>query len=658
MVRRRSHRFAALAAAALIAPLVAATGATSGVAATGGDDTPVLLHPKGEIADEFNGVDEVGNFDKLRDAYFETRLLSGDQPISLQTAAQLRRKGIKASDQLDRVSSKSAAGTVGGAWSSVGPDPSVQVGRTTNSLQAVSGRIGALAVRNDGSIILGAAQGGVWTYDAAAKTWTPRTKDLDTQAVGALAVAPSDDKIVYLGSGEGALSGDSYYGDGVYRSDDGGLTWSHVSGKFFQGMSSSDIVVDPADADHLYLATLRGRGGARRTTPPSSQPYGIYESTDGGASWVGRKTTTNEFAGATDLVMDPLHSNVLWASFWGDKIYRSADAGATWTPVMTGLPDGNFVAGATRFSLGISHPAGDASSTVYTGFDWTDASGYHVSRVFKTVDEGATWTQTGTGGGASNPDSILDYCTTQCFYDNVLAPDPTDPNTVYVEGSYGYDQSPGRGGIYRSRDGGATWQTLGLDLHPDFHAFAYDPSDHKHIVIGNDGGVWQSHNQGGRLVPGSSLTTTDWENLNGQVDPATGALVHSTGLRIAQFVSAATVPTVAGRYWGGTQDNGTQRKSTVNDRWFDQPSGDGGQVLVDPTNEGYVFGTYFAISPYRFTPSTVNSFFGNEMIDGGIDLTDRAEFYVPWVMNRSHVGTLVVNIFVAFAAAPIRMKKS
>ena len=283
MVRRRSHRFAALAAAALIVPLVAATGATSGVAATGGDDTPVLLHPKGEIADEFNGVDEVGNFDKLRDAYFESRLLSGDQPISLQTAAQLRRKGIKASDQLDRVSSKGAAGTVGGAWSSVGPDPSVQVGRTTNSLQAVSGRIGALAVRNDGSIILGAAQGGVWTYDAAARTWTPRTKDLDTQAVGALAVAPSDDKIVYLGSGEGALSGDSYYGDGVYRSDDGGLTWSHVSGTFFQGMSSSDIVVDPADADHLYLATLRGRGGARRTTPPSSQPYGIYESTDGGA---------------------------------------------------------------------------------------------------------------------------------------------------------------------------------------------------------------------------------------------------------------------------------------------------------------------------------------------------------------------------------------
>jgi uncharacterized repeat protein (TIGR01451 family) len=643
---RRPARLAALAAVALLAPMVATLGASTGAAATG-DDTPVLLHPKGEIADEFNGVDEAGNFDKLRDAYYESRLLSGDHPISLQQAAQLRRKGIKSADKLATVGSKKAPGTVGGAWASVGPDPTVQVGRTTNSLQAVSGRIGALAVRTDGSIILGAAQGGVWTYSETSKTWTSRTKDLDTQSVGALAVAPSDDKVVYLGSGEGALSGDSYYGDGVYRSADGGLTWSHVSGTFFQGMSSSDIVVDPADANHLYLSTLRGRGGARRTTPANSQPFGVYESTDGGATWTARKVMASEIRGATDLVMDPANSHVLWASFWGDKIYRSVDSGQTWDPVMTGLPAGNFDSAGTRFSLGISHPAGAPHATVYTGFDRNDpTTGAHVvARVYKTVDDGATWTQTGEGGPASNSNSILDYCTTQCFYDNVLAPDPVDPNIVYVEGSYGYDQAPGTGGIYRSTDGGATWKNLGLDLHPDFHAFAFDPSDSKHIVIGNDGGVWQSHNRGGRLAAGSSLSTTDWENLNGTVDPATGALVHSTGLRIAQFVSAATVPTVAGRYWGGTQDNGTQRKSTANDRWFDQPSGDGGQVLVDPTNEGYVFGTYYAISPYRFTPDSANSFFGNEPIDGGIDTSERAEFYVPWVMNKSNPNQLFLGTY-------------
>jgi uncharacterized repeat protein (TIGR01451 family) len=646
MLRRVSTRLSALAVVALLGPLVASTGVSTGAAAATADDTPVLLHPKGEIADEFNGLDEIGNFSKLRDAYFETRLLAGDKPITLVKAAQLRRKGIQASGRLGTISTRSAAATVGGSWTSIGPNPAVQVGRTTNTLQAVSGRIGALAVRRDGTIILGAAQGGVWTYDATAGTWTARTQDTDTQSVGALAVAPSNDKVVYLGSGEGALSGDSYYGDGVYRSNDGGQSWTHVSGTFFQGMSTSDIVVDPANANHLFLSNLRGRGGIRRTTPPASVKYGVWESRNGGATWRLRKGTTDQTAGATDLVMDPRHSNILWASFWGNGIFRSTNGGATWKKAMGNLPKGQFVAGATRFSLGLSHPVGDKKATVYVGFDYTDnADVYHPSRLWRTRSAGKSWKALPTGGPAENPDSILDYCGTQCFYDNVVSPDPKNADIVYVGGSYGYDQSPGSGGIYRSTDGGQSWKSLGNDLHRDFHAFAFDRSDSKHVVLGNDGGVWQSHNRGGRRHAGEPLSAADWENLNGTIDPATGALLHDTGLKITQFTSIATVPTVPGRYWGGTQDNGTLRKSTLNDRWFDQPSGDGGQVLVDPTNAGYVFGTYFGISPWRFTPATAGFFFGNEPIDGGIDTSDRAEFYIPWVMNKSNPNQLFLGTY-------------
>ena len=646
MQRRVSVRLSALAAVVLLGPLVASTGASNAAASTAKDDTPVLLHPKGEIANEFNGLDEIGNFAKLRDAYFESRLVAGDKPITIVKAAQLRRKGIQASARIGTVSSRATAATVGGAWSSIGPNPIVQVGRTSGTFQAVSGRIGALAVRRDGTIILGAAQGGVWTYDPSTGTWTPRTQDTDTQSVGALAVAPSNDHVVYLGSGEGALSGDSYYGDGVYRSNDGGQTWTHVSGTFFQGISTSDIVVDPTNANHLYLSTLRGRGGIRRTTPVPSVQYGIWESRDGGAHWRLRKGTTNEFSGATDLVMDPRHAKVLWASFWGDGIYRSSNGGASWKKVMGNLPQGQFLAGATRFSLGISHPVGDKAATVYTGFDYTDnANVHHPAQLWRTKSAGKSWTSLPTGGPAANPDSIVDYCTTQCFYDNVISPDPKNADIVYVSGSYGYDQSPGSGGVYRSINGGQTWKSLGYDLHPDFHAFAFDPSNSKHVVLGNDGGVWQSHNRGGRRHFGDPLSAADWENLNGQVDPATAALVHSSGLKITQFTSVATVPTVPGRYWGGTQDNGTERKSTANDRWFDQPSGDGGQVLVDPTNDGYVFGTYFGISPWRFTPATAGFFFGNELIDGGIDTTDRAEFYVPWVMNKANPNQLFLGTY-------------
>jgi uncharacterized repeat protein (TIGR01451 family) len=646
MIRHRAIRVVVPSmAVAVLASFVTAFAPTAQSAAPPADDTPVLLTPKGE---HDNGADEAG-FDKLRDAYYWSRLLSGDDQLTLDQAAALR---SNASKQASGIASENQAGSArGGTWAQQGPTPIVQTGRTTNTFEAVAGRISALAIRNDGTVILGAAQGGVWTYDSASKTWLSRTKDSDTQSVGALAIAPSNDSIVYMGSGEGALSGDSYYGDGIYRSTDGGVNWKHVSSRF-TGQAVSDIVVDPGNPNHLYAATLRGRGGARRVTAPTETPYGVWESRDGGANWSLRKGTTDELHGATNMVMDPQQPKVLWASFWGDGIYRSADGGATWASALGTLPKGNFLEGGTRFSLGLSHPAGAATATVYTGFDYFDSSDtYHQSQIYKTTDDGTTWAATATGSGI---DSILGYCGTQCFYDNVVKPDPTNPNVVYVLGLYGYTNSPPSGGIWRSKDGGNTWTNLGYDLHPDYHAFAFQPTDTQHVALGNDGGVWQSHAGGGRNTAGDPLSAADWEDLNGQVNPTTGALIHSTGLTITQFTSIATVPQVPGQYWGGTQDNGTVRKSLANNRWFDQAGGDGGQVIVDQStvnplnpagNAAYVFGSYFGISPYRFNPSEVGTFFGNEAIDGGINLKDRSEFYVPWVQNRGNVNQMFLGTY-------------
>ncbi len=638
-------KLAALLVAGIVAPfLTAITTPAAAAPARAGDDTPVLLTSK---APRDNGSDDA-RFDKLRDAYYASRLLAGDNPLSLDQAAALRSNG---SSKASSISSESRRGAArGGTWVGQGPAPIVQNGRTTNAFQAVSGRVGALVIRKDGTVILGAAQGGVWTYDATAGTWTSRTKDTDTQSVGALAIAPSNDQVIYLGSGEAALSGDSYYGNGIYRSTDGGLHWAHVSRKFV-GQAVSDLAIDPANANHLYASTVRGRGGARRTTHPSSVPFGVWESTNGGYTWKLRKGTTQEIHGATDLVMDPQNAKVLWASFWGDKIYRSTNGGLTWASAMGTLPAGNFLEGGTRFSLGISHPAGQAKATVYTGFDYFDLTDvHHPSQIYKTTTEGASWTATKTGSGT---DSVLNYCGTQCFYDNEVKPDPTNPNVVYVLGSYGYGNSPQSGGVYRSKDGGQTWLNLGYDLHPDFHAVAFQPNNTAHVAIGNDGGVWQSPAGGGRNAAGQPLSAVDWQNLNGTVDPATAALIHSTGLAITQFSSIATVPKIPGQYWGGTQDNGTLRKSLINQRWFDQASGDGGQVIVDQTtpntiNPGvpaYVFGTYFGISPYRYDPAHANTFFGNEAIDGGINLKDRAEFYVPWVQNRGNVNQMFLGTY-------------
>ncbi|GAA1960190.1 hypothetical protein GCM10009798_19720 [Nocardioides panacihumi] len=646
MTHRSSRKLISIATALLTAGALASIAPpTHG--ATSSDDAPVRVAPKGTAGGD--GGEEEDSLAKLRDAYYTTRLLAGDDPISLDKAAQLRSNANVAAGQLKKAVQPGASR--GGTWTAAGPTPIVQVVRTSNTFSAMSGRIGALAIRKDGTIILGAAQGGVWTYDATAGTWISRTPDTDTQSVGALAIAPSNDNIVYMGSGEGALSGDSYYGDGVYRSTDGGVTWTNRT-HLFAGQSISDIVVDPNNADHLWISTLRGRGGDHRTTAPSSRQYGIWESVDGGASWVVRKGTQNEFAGATDLVGDPQNAKVMWASFWGDGIYRTADGGKSWTKAMGDLPAGQFAAGATRFSLGVSHPAGAATATLYTGFDYTDPGNtYHPARVWKSVDGGSHWTQAGTG--TDDVDNVEDYCGTQCFYDNEVKPDPTNPNVVYVLGSYGYDLSPQSGGVYRSTDGGATWKSLGYDLHPDMHAIAFQPNDTQHIAIGNDGGVWDSHTGGGRKGAADPLSAADWQNLNGQVNPANGVLVHSTGLQIGQFVGVSTVPQVPGQYWGGTQDNGTLRKSTANNRWFDQSSGDGGYALVDkstlnpinPAAAAYVFGEYFGISPYRFDPSETGTIFGNEYIRGGLNLNDRAEFYVPWTENQANPSQLFLGTY-------------
>lgn len=644
MSARSSSKLSALFALVLAAGFLTATAPVVAQAAPTADDTPTLLTPKGEHE---TGDDEA-SFDKLRDAYYSSRLLSGDEQLSLGEAAKLRSSASTRAASITNERTRGA--TRGGTWTSQGPNPIVQVARTTNTFEAVSGRIGALAIRDDGTLLLGAAQGGVWTYDASAGTWTSRTNDADTQSVGALAIAPSNDRIVYMGSGEGALSGDSYYGDGIYRSSDGGLTWKHVS-RLFTGQAVTDITIDPGDVNHLYVSTVRGRGGNHRTTSPTDVKYGVWESTNGGLSWNLRKGTSDEIHGATDLVMDPQNPMILWASFWGDGIYRSTDGGHSWSSALGNLPAGNFVEGGTRFSLGISHPTGSASATVYTGFDYFDSSdAYHQSQIYKTTNDGVTWSATPTGSGT---DSVLGYCGSQCFYDNEVKPDPTDPNTLYVLGVYGYNNSPQSGGIYRSKDGGETWQNLGYDLHPDFHAIAFQPNDTQHIAIGNDGGVWQSHTGGGRNGVSDPLSAVDWENLNGQVDPNTAAVVKSSNLAITQFTSIATVPNIPGQFWGGTQDNGTLRKSLTNGRWFDQASGDGGQVIVDqttpnvgnPSVPAFVFGTYFGISPYRYDPSETNTFFGNEAIDGGIDLSDRAEFYVPWSQNRGNVNQMFLGTY-------------
>ncbi|MDX6290998.1 MAG: hypothetical protein QOH50_73 [Kribbellaceae bacterium] len=615
---------AVLAAGLLLAPATTATG-------VGENDTPTLQQGPPTVGEE----DE--QFLLQRDQFFMSRRTAGDRVLDNQRAGALRAAAAQAGAQIRQQGSRSPGpATFAGAWTGLGPDPIVQMTRSRKPiLTAMAGRIGALAIRpSNGRFILGGAQGGIWLYDQASRRWSPKTDNLPSLSIGALAVAPSDDTIVYAGTGEGALSGDSYFGDGVIKSTDGGEHWSHVSGDFFKGVSTSTLVVDPEDADHLYAAILRGRGGSRRTTPTIHSRYGIWESQDGGANWRLLKEAKSELNGATDLQLDPRNPNVMYSSFWGEAIYKSTDAGAHWSPIMTGLPRANFAATSTRFSLGLSHPAGHGA-VLYAGFNWSN----HPARVFRSTNEGASWSILPAGTGN---DTVANYCAQQCFYDNVIVADPVNPNIVYVGGQFNYPI--GSGGIFRSDNGGRTWKNLGWNQHPDYHAIAYDPANPAHLLVGSDGGVWYSPNRGGRPNARDPLSSVTWQNLNGTVNPSTAAVTHRTGLQLAQFTSIANARTVPGRVWGGTQDNGTVGKSPTSASWSDVAGGDGGQVLVDPTNAKYVFGTYGGITPFRYTNGGT-SFFSNKFIRTGINLRDRAEFYIPWAQNQRRTSQLLLGTY-------------
>src|SRR3954451_18857586 len=272
----------------------------------------------------------------------------------------------------------------------------------------------------------------------------------------------------------------------------------------------------------------------------------------------------------------------MYASFLSDGIYKSTDSGAHWTSLNGNfdLPSADFSGDDFRAGLSISHPNPGGNGVLYAGFPWKDAEGEHESQVFKSTDGGASWQLTADGGGGpkGDNDSVANYCDIQCTYDNVIEADPSNPNVVFAAGEYGYDLSPQSGGVFRSDDGGQTLKNLGWDPHPDFHAFAWDPRRPRQVAIGNDGGVWSSDDLGGRPNRTDPLSANDWDDLN------------AGGLTLGQFSSIATTPNFPdqARLWGGTQDNGTMRKSAASNQWFDMTSGDGGPGVGPPPHRHYI----------------------------------------------------------------------
>jgi hypothetical protein len=543
-------------------------------------------------------------------------------------------------------------------WDEVGPftlDVAREATQTNGIPTQWSGRTPALAVdpscnRHRCRVYVGAAGGGVWRTDNALSRhphWRPLTDGLDTTSVGHLLIDPHDrsGKTIYLGTGEPSGSSQSEAGLGLYKSTDRGEHWSLVPGSraVAKDRGIGEVVVDPRDARHIFIGTTVARHSASgvsggRYTPPNAPTIGIYESTDGGASFhlvLNRpqdpvnpsSPTGDDFfkGGVTDIEYDPVDPRTLYAGMFEYGVFRSTDNGATWQNVYVGEPDdgslGSFL--GIRYEVAAARlPNGKTRLYVYEGANPVDTNGDGVldkaSFILRTDDARAgspSFTKLSSAVDGTPGFSSFNICAGQCSYDMPIASPPGRPNEVWIGGVTQYgelppypgaDRSNGRN-IMRSTDGGTSFTDMSGDArdpfeanHPDVHIFGFVPGPGPTLAfIGSDGGLMRTN---GRYVDDSSDCDEPARNLSGVdladcrdwlSDVPQRLFTLNRGLRTLQFQDLTPNPNdPLGDVIGGTQDNGTLGYSGTG-TWLNFVSGDGGQAGIDARQGNIRYHTYF-----------------------------------------------------------------
>ncbi len=414
----------------------------------------------------------------------------------------------------------------------------------------MSGRIGAIdAVNTNPNIIyVGAATGGLWKSVSGGAKWEPIMDSLRAPSIGAVAIFQAAPDIVWVGTGEKGRRNSSGVGTGVYKTMDGGHTWTHLG---LEGSESiSEIILDPTNQNVAYVA-------AQGPTWGDGEERGVFKTTDGGATW--RKVLyVDERTGAADLIMDPSNPNKLFAAMWefrrwpwffksggpGSGLYVTHDGGENWKQVTT--EDGMLEGELGRMGLAI------APSNPNYVYALVEAK---QSAVLRSTDGGRSWETMNDDPGIAN----------RPFYYCQLAVDPDNENRVYKI------ESP----ISLTIDGGKTWEViLPFDerVHIDHHAWYVNPLDANFIVTGNDGGVYISRDR-----------ANTWRFVE--------------NLPLAQFYHINVDMDTPYNVYGGLQDNGSwMGPSEVWENggiryyhWKEVAFGDGFATIVDPTNPRYVY---------------------------------------------------------------------
>ena len=472
--------------------------------------------------------------------------------------------------------------TQSSSWVAFGPAPSQSTYYGT-----VSGRVTSLAVdpTNSSVVYAAAAGGGLWKSIDGGTTWTSLTDNFPRLSSGAIALDPNNPSTVYYGTGELNFNIDGYPGAGIFKSTNGGASWTPMAlplgGAIYY---TSKIVVAPSNSSVVYAAGY----------------WDAYKSTNAGQTWTELDLT---HGAVDDIVVDPTNANTVYAAYGSSfaydstsyGIHTSTDGGATWSYLQNGLPPSTQI---SRVSLAISPSNPQVLYAAINGSNPNNSSS-DTNRVYTTTDGGAHWTV------LPSVSSKKDFGGGQGWYNNVIAVDPTNSNTVYV------------GGIdfWKSTNGGQTWTNLtngytGGTVHVDQHAIAFANGSSSTFYIGNDGGVWKTGNSG------SSFTDCN------------------TNLQTIQFYSIDVDQNNPVISVGGTQDNGTQKNTQPSLVWNEIYGGDGGYVLIDPKNPNIIYTEYVNGSLQKSTNG------GATFTQITTGITEDGYWLTPYVMDPQNDNIL------------------